>query len=133
MKTRITFLAIFILLFLFAMPSFAQDWKKLNPDGAEILVDTTLVRSVKITIAPGETVGPITHPAHFAYALSDGQLKVYYEGKEPQTMELKKGFSLFSNPAPPHKTENIGNEPFTFIIVELKEHPYKEMSSASHY
>lgn len=102
----------------------AQDWNKLNPDGTNTLVDTTLVRSIIVTIAPGETIGPVTHPAHFAYILTDGKLKVYSDGNEPKTMELKKGMPLFMNPQPPHKTENVGHEPFSFLIVELKEHPY---------
>ncbi|WP_053972172.1 cupin domain-containing protein [Mangrovimonas sp. ST2L15] len=122
MKTNILTLMTFLI---FSASVLAQDWKQLNPDGIKILADTTLVRSVKITIEPGEIIGPVTHPAHFAYIMTDGKLRVHNEGKEPVVMELKEGTPLYFNPVGPHKTENVGDKPFTFLIVELKEHPYK--------
>lgn len=125
MKQIAAFPAIFLLLSVMSLSVSAQDWNKLNPDGTKILVDTTLIRSVIVTIAPGETIGPVTHPAHFAYILTDGKIKVYSEGKEPVTMDLKKGMAVFNDPQPSHKTENIGDKPFSFLIVELNEHPLK--------
>ncbi len=126
MKTSIfKILAFVLIVFCISTSLLAQNWENLNPDGTEILADTTLLRSVIVTIAPGETIGPVTHPAHFAYILTDGKLRVHTEGREPAVMDLKKGMPIYMDPVGPHKTENVGSEPFSFLIVELKEHPYK--------
>lgn len=103
----------------------AQDWEEINPDGIEILTDADLVRAVIVTIEPGETIGPVTHPAHFAYILGDGTLKVTYTGQEPVVMDLKKGMALFNEPEGNHTVENTGDQPISYMLVELKEHPYK--------
>lgn len=102
----------------------AQDWTKLNFEGRETLIDTTLVEAVILTIQPGEKVGPMTHPAYFAYALTDGKIKMHLPEGDPITLEFDTGFSLFAGPEGPHMTENIGDQPVKFILVELREHPY---------
>lgn len=127
MKICIRYLTVMILFLVINAGSInAQDWNEINPGGVEILTDTTLLRSVIVTIDPGETIGPVTHPAHFAYILSDGKLSVSFANKEePVIMDLNKGMSLYNTPQGPHKTENIGDQPVSFMLVELKEHPYK--------
>lgn len=126
MKSSIPLLVlIFVGICMIPAKSLAQDWQSINPDGTEILGDTELIRSVIVTISPGETIGPVTHPTHFAYILTDGTLRVQYDGNDPQIMELKEGMGLHMDPEGPHQTENVGDEPFSFLIVELKEHPYE--------
>ncbi len=127
MKTFIQYVA-FIILITISINSgiaTAQNWEEINPDGIEILADADLVRAVIVTIEPGETIGPVTHPAHFAYILGDGTLKVTYAGQDPVVMDLKKGMALFNEPEGAHTVENTGNESISFMLVELKEHPYK--------
>lgn len=100
----------------------------MNYEGRETLVDTTLLEAVVLTIAPGEKKGPMTHPAYFFYALTDGKIKVHLPEGEPMILEFKKGMSGFAGPEGPHMPENIGDETATFLLVELKEHPYKAVS-----
>ncbi len=40
-------------------------------------------------------------------------------------VELKTGDYMYADPEKPHETENIGDKTVKFLIVELKEHPYK--------
>jgi len=103
----------------------AQDWKKVDPEMNKILVDTTLVRAAEVTILPGQKTGSHTHPAHFFYALTDGKIIVHYSDGTHEEWELKAGESAFSDPERPHVTENAGKKPVKFLLVELKEHPYK--------
>ena len=107
----------------------AQDWSKLNYEGREILVDTTLLEAVVVTIAPGKKIGPVTHPAYFFYAFTDGKVKVHYPEGEPMVLEVTEGMSGFSAPEGPHIGENIGDQPIKFLLVELKEHPYVAAST----
>ena len=104
----------------------AQDWSEIHPDGTNTLVDTAIIRSVVVRLEPGETIGPVTHPAHFAYILSGGKLRVDFQGKEPVVMNLEEGMSLYNNPEGPHRTTNIGKGAVSFLLVELKDYPYQK-------
>ena len=113
------------ILFMSASNLYAQDWKKANPEMNNILVDTTLVRAMVVTLEPGQKSDIHTHPAHFFYALTDGKLIVHYTDGKDETYDLRAGDSGFSEPERSHVTENGGSKPVKFLLVELKEHPYK--------
>jgi quercetin dioxygenase-like cupin family protein len=117
---------LFALLLIYSANITAQDYKNINPKIDQILVDTTLVRAALITLEPGQKTNIHSHPAYFAYALTDGKLLVNYIDKTTETIELKAGESMFSLPERPHETKNIGTKTIKFLIVELKEHPYKD-------
>lgn len=104
----------------------AQDWKKVNPKMNRMVADTTFVRAIEVTLQPGEKSEMHTHPAHVYYALTDGKMKVYYKDGKSEVYELKAGQGGASGPERPHYTENVGMMPLKFLLVELKEHPYKD-------
>ncbi len=128
MKTRKpTFILTTIVVVLFcATSAFAQDWSKLDSKTVKILTDTTRLRAMEVTIMPGDKGEVHTHPAHFFYALTDGKLIVHYTDGKTETIELKAGECGYSDPERPHWAENGGDKPLKFLLVELKEHPYKE-------
>lgn len=127
MKTALSYLAGGILIcFLLSTNLNAQDWKNINPNMNNILIDTTLVRATVVTIEPGKKSDVHSHPAHFFYALSNGKLRVHYSDGKNETFDLKAGDSGFSLPERPHVTENVGSKTLKFLLVELKEHPYKD-------
>ncbi|MBI4429448.1 MAG: cupin domain-containing protein [Ignavibacteriales bacterium] len=103
----------------------AQDWKKTNPQVNAVVLDTTLVRAMVVTIGPGKKSEAHTHPANFFYALTDGKLVVHYTDGKDETYDLKAGDAGFGDPERPHVTENVGSKEVKFLLVELKEHPYK--------
>jgi quercetin dioxygenase-like cupin family protein len=113
------------LIFAVAPKLVAQDWKKTNPEMNAILVDTTLVRAMAVTIEPGQKSDTHSHPAHFFYALTEGKLVVHYSDGKNETYDLKLGDAGFSAPEGPHVVENVGTKQVKFLLVELKEHPYK--------
>jgi len=115
-----TFLALISVLSLYG-----QDWEKVNPDMNKILVDTTLIRAELVTLEPGQKSDVHTHPAHFFYALTAGKLLVNYTDGTSETYDLMSGDYGFSNPEKPHTTTNVGKAEIKFLLVELKEHPYK--------
>lgn len=103
----------------------AQDWKKTNPKMNKVLVDTTLVRAIEVTLLPKEKSDTHSHPANFFYALTDGKILVHYSDGATETYDLKAGDAGYSDPERPHVTENVGSGTVKFLLVELKEHPYK--------
>ena len=105
---------------------FAQDWANVNPEMNNIISDTTLLRATIAIIEPGKKSALHTHPAGFFYALTDCKLKVYYADGQTEEIELKPGDSMYGEPERPHQTENVGTKTAKFLMVELKEHPYKD-------
>lgn len=91
-----------------------------------VLNDTTFVKATEVTLQPGEKTDMHTHPAHFFYALTDGKLVVHYKDGKNQAYDLKPGLSGVSGPERWHVTENAGTTTLKFLIVELKDRPYKE-------
>ena len=102
----------------------AQDWVKKDAKAIKMLADTSYVRAMEVTINHGDKGSVHTHPAHFFYALTDGKLIVHYADGKDEEYDIKAGDSGFSYPERPHWTENPGDKPVKFLLVELKEHPY---------
>jgi quercetin dioxygenase-like cupin family protein len=114
-----------MVLFLSSYNAEAQDWKNVNPKMNHILADTTFLRGTLVTLEPGEKSDWHTHPAHFFYALTEGKMVVHYKDGTKEEYNMKPGDSGMSGPERPHMTENTGKTTIKFLIVELKEHPYK--------
>lgn len=113
------------LLILISTSIMSQDWVNVDPGMNQILSDTTLLRATIATIEPGKISGLHTHPANYFYALTDCKIKVYFEDGKTEVIELKAGDSGYGAPEKPHRTENIGDKTVKFLLVELKDHPYK--------
>ncbi len=123
MKTSLFLMFAF---FSFTFVTLAQDWKSIDPGMNNVLVDTTLLRATIATIEPGEKSGMHTHPASLFYALTDCKIVVHYADGKDETYDLKAGDSGYGDPERPHQTENTGKQTIKFLLVELKEHPYKK-------
>lgn len=89
------------------------------------LANSKLIHASEVTLKPGKKTIMHTHPAHFYYALTDMNLKVRYQDGKEEVYKMKAGQSGVSEPERPHITQNIGDKTAKFLIVELKEHPYK--------
>ncbi len=114
-----------LLLTFMSFNGYAQDLQNVNPKMNHVLADTTFLKASEVTLEPGEKSAMHTHPAHFFYALTEGKLIVHYNDGKQETYDLKPGDSGVSEPERPHVTENVGNTTVKFLMVELKEHPYK--------
>ena len=123
-KLSIIFGGIFILI-LSSFNATAQDWEEVNPKMIHILADNTFLKAYEVTLEPGEKSGMHTHSASFIYNLTDGKLKVHYKDGKEELSDLKPGDTGAYDPDPPHVTENVGSTTVKYLMVELKEHPYK--------
>jgi len=113
--------------FLFAIISCssAQEFMKTDAKIVKVLADTTYMTAMEVTFPAGYKTNTHSHPAHFVYALTDGTLNIAYSDGKKEEFSMKAGDSFSAAPERPHMTTNAGNKPLTFILVELKDHPYK--------
>ncbi|RTY95859.1 cupin domain-containing protein [Flavobacterium sp. GT3R68] len=124
-KNLILIFRVFCMLLLCSFHAVGQEAKKMNSNMHRDLGDDKLIHAVEVTLEPGQKTDMHTHPANFFYAITDGKLMVHYKNGKDQLYDLKAGESGVSEAEGPHVTENIGSSTIKFLIVELKEHPYK--------
>jgi len=126
-RVSILFAATLVCIVFTVQVGHTQNFFKGNPGLCKILGDTTFTTAAEVTFMPGQKSDVHTHAAQFVYALTDGALKVHYSDGKVETFELKMGDSFVAPAERPHWTENPGKKPLKFILVEFKDHPYKDM------
>ena len=124
-KTILKISATLVAVLFYLSGAFAQNWKDLDAKTVKSLGESAFIRASEVTIMPGEKGSIHTHPAHFFYALTECHLVVYYTDGKQAKYDLMPGDSGSEDPERPHQTENVGDKAAKFLIVELKEHPYK--------
>jgi mannose-6-phosphate isomerase-like protein (cupin superfamily) len=121
-------LATAVFFFFFCVTSSsAQEFMKTDAKIIKVLADTTYMTAMEVTFPPGYKTALHTHAAQFIYALTDGTLSVTHADGKTEEFSLKVGDSMGAPPEGPHMTTNPGKKPVKFILVEMKEHPYKPM------
>ena len=106
-----------LVLFGFNVP--AQDVVKTNPKFTKLLTDTSGVRMIKVTLAPGDEMVMHTHPVQMMYCLESGQLTVNYKSGKTETIDLKAGDAFQAPGDPPHTTKNTGKTTLSFLEIEI--------------
>lgn len=91
------------------------------------LADTSFTFIAEVTFMPGQKTDVHTHPAHFVYALSGGELTVNFTSGKTEKLALKAGEYIFLPPEDPHWTENTGKTPVKFLLIEYNDYPYMAM------
>jgi quercetin dioxygenase-like cupin family protein len=120
MKNSILIILSAIMLTMLSLTAFSQEKKEPWPGvNVKVLTDNDHVKISEATLAPNAVADWHSHPQHTVYAISNVLIKVEDKGKEPTTVEVKAGQAMWF-PAITHKITNIGKEPATFIITEIK-------------
>lgn len=83
---------------------------KLNNDRVRVFI---------VKFKPGQAIGVHQHPDHVVHAVTGGRLMIHEVGKEPVTMEVQAGTTLFL-PAQSHSAKNVGKTTLRLLVVELK-------------
>jgi quercetin dioxygenase-like cupin family protein len=113
-----TLFAIMACLF-FSTAALAQDAEKVAPDQYKVEFENDQVRVLRITYAPGETSAMHEHPAGVAVFLTDHLGKFTFPDGKTEEIPGKAGQVIWA-PAGKHAAQNIGDESFELILVELK-------------
>ena len=98
----------------------AQDVVAVAPTHTRVLVENAQVRVIESTLPPGAKDPFHTHPAGWYYVTRPGTMKVVYADGRKEMWAPKAGESGWLPGEAAHTSENVGREPITFVLVEVK-------------
>ena len=112
-------LATIAALLFFATPVFAQDPTVVDAEKYVVEFENDHVRVVRITYGPGDKSVMHDHPASVSVMLSAGMIRMHFADGSTEDIEATDGQTMWMD-AGSHLPENIGDEAFEVIQVELK-------------
>lgn len=118
MKLRYVSLCAAVCLFAVISVS-AQDAAKVDPKHYKVEAENAQVRVLRIHYGPHDKSVMHSHPESVIVALTDGKVRMHLPDGKTQDTELKKGQTQLL-PASVHDPENLGDQPFELIQIELK-------------
>ena len=77
------------------------------------------VRVLRIRYGPGDRSVMHAHPDAVAISVTDASVRFHFPDGESQDMQLGAGQAVWTD-ATTHEPENVGDEPFEIILIELK-------------
>jgi len=115
---------------LLATTALSQDPVKVDPKHYKVESENAEVRVVRVHYGPHEKSPMHAHPDAVAIFLTDGHTRFGLPGGKTQESTFKAGDALFT-PASKHAPENLSDQPFDLILVELKGKAAASKSAAS--
>jgi hypothetical protein len=100
-------------------PALAQDAVKADPKHYKVEFENDQVRVLRITYGPREKSVMHEHPANVAVFLKDLKGRFTLPDGKTQDVQVKAGTHQF-DPGGKHLPENMGDEGFELVLVELK-------------
>lgn len=112
-----------------ASAAIAQDPVKVDANHYKVEFENSEVRVLRIKVGPGEKSIMHKHPKAVAIFLTDVNGKFTFPDGKSEAVTSKAGETRWT-PAITHLPENIGDQPFEVILVELKG---KRVGSRAHH
>ena len=116
------FVTIFLCSVLFVSIARAEnvlDAGRLAPEAYTVVFENDKMRSLEIHLKKGAKTVLHSHPDHYMYAFSDAKLKVADADGVTSEILVKSGQNYWKN-AETHSVQNIGNEEFFGLLIEIK-------------
>ena len=101
------------------LPAAAQDAVKADPKHYKVVFENDQVRVLHITYGPGEKSVMHAHPPNVAVFLTDGLIRFAMPDGKSQDVPVKAQTTQW-DPGGTHLPANIGDKPFSVMLVELK-------------
>ena len=108
-----------IVLFIAAVPLWAQDTLQVNSDSVTLKFENDRVRVLESVLKPGSKENTHSHPRYVTYVIDAGTVRNNRDGKTSD-YRFKKGEVLYRD-ALTHWAENIGRTASRVIMFELKD------------
>ena len=102
-----------------ASATMAQDPVKVDATHYKVEFENAQVRVLRIKVGPGEKSVMHQHPNAVAIFLTDVNGKFTFPNSTSEAVTSKAGDARWT-PAITHLPENVGDQPFEVILVELK-------------
>ncbi len=96
-----------------------QDPLHVDPTIYNLKLNNERVRVFVVKFKPGQSIAAHRHPDHLVHALDGGKLMIREVGKDPVTMDVKTGMTVFL-PAQSHSAKNLGKTTMRLLVIELK-------------
>jgi uncharacterized RmlC-like cupin family protein len=96
-----------------------QDPVQVDPKHYKVEVENEKVRVLRINYGAREKSVMHSHPDSIVISLSDAQCRFTFPDGKTEERNFRAGETLFT-PAGSHLPENLSNQPFDVILVELK-------------
>ncbi len=96
-----------------------DDIVAIAPEQHEVIFENDKIRTLKVTVKPGDTVGMHRNPENVNYVLKPGILRLINPDGSRQDVELTEG-QVIPAPVGSHAVENIGDTEVQTICIELK-------------
>lgn len=98
----------------------SYDAVKVAPHLHKIIYEDGKVRVLQINVKPGEKAAMHRHPENITYVLSTARMRFTKSDGSTTDIDLTEG-QVKHGDAGSHKVENVGNQEFEAVQVELKE------------
>ena len=105
-----------------ASATMAQDPVKVDATHYKVEFENAQVRVLRIKVGPGEKSIMHQHPNAVAIFLTDVNGKFTFPDGKSEAITSKAGDARWT-PAITHLPENVGDQPFEVVLVELKGKP----------
>ncbi len=128
MKRFIAILIGFSSLFFALQTAFAQDATKVDAKHYKVIFENDEVRVLRINYGPHEKSVMHEHPAGVAVFLTGGKGKFTFADGKVQNIEWDAGQTIWLE-ATKHLPENLSDQPFELIQVEMKTQPAPDTKS----
>jgi quercetin dioxygenase-like cupin family protein len=113
------FSSLTVLLSLLMSTALAQDFAKVAPNNVKVEIDNHDVRILRVHYGPHDKTAMHGHPDHVIVFLTDNHTKHTFADGTTKELQSKAGQVVW-RPALKHAVENLSDQPFDVIEIELK-------------
>jgi quercetin dioxygenase-like cupin family protein len=114
---RLLYLSLFV--FACAVPAFAQDPVKVDPDHYKVAINNSQVRVLKVHYGPHEKSKMHYHPNAVAIPQTSGKVIFWLPGGKHTEVDMVAGEAMWTA-AGRHNPENASDSDMDVILIELK-------------
>jgi quercetin dioxygenase-like cupin family protein len=119
-RKAISAIAILSAAFLAPAALASEDAVVADPAHYKVEFENDRVRVIRIKYGPGEKSVMHTHGANVSVMLADGLVRMAFPDGSVEDIPMTMGQFVWAD-AEEHQPENLGDEPFEVVLVELKD------------
>jgi quercetin dioxygenase-like cupin family protein len=104
-------------------PTEPMDAVVVDPAHYKVVAENEWIRAIALTVGPHEKLKMHKHPATYAVViyLTDQNMRQFHEGGKTTESHNKAGSVRWTPPDVAHQDENLSDQPFRLIRVEIKQ------------